>query len=56
MKIDISETIGVVIAKLLEFKGVDPLTQEEFKEFWSKLEQDDEFLNAYKNSIKTDET
>ena len=50
--IDISRVIGVVIRKVLEFKKVDGFTDEEFKEFWEKLENDEEFLNAYKNSKK----
>lgn len=50
--IDISGVIGVVIKKVLEFKKVDGFTDEEFKEFWEKLENDEEFLNAYKNIVK----
>lgn len=50
--IDISGVIGVVIRKVLEFKKVDGFTDEEFKEFWEKLESDEEFLNAYKNIVK----
>ncbi|MBR1386104.1 MAG: hypothetical protein MST00_01310 [Tenericutes bacterium] len=50
--IDISGVIGVVIRKVLEFKKVDGFTDEEFKEFWEKLENDEEFLNAYKNIVK----
>ena len=50
--IDISGVIGVVIRKVLEFKKVDGFTGEEFKEFLEKLENDEEFLNAYKNIVK----
>lgn len=50
--IDISGVIGVVIRKVLEFKKVDGFTDEEFKEVWEKLENDEEFLNAYKNIVK----
>ena len=50
--IDISGVIGVVIRKVLEFKKVDGFTDEEFKEFWEKLENDEEFLYAYKNIVK----
>lgn len=51
-RIDISEVIGVVIRKVLEFKKVEGFTEEEFKEFWEKLEKDEDFLNAYKNIVK----
>ena len=50
--IDISGVIGVVIRKVLEFKKVDGFTDEEFKEVGEKLENDEEFLNAYKNIVK----
>jgi hypothetical protein len=33
MKIDISETVGIVIKKVLEYKNVEPFTKEEFKKF-----------------------
>ncbi len=51
-RIDISEVVGVVIRKVLEFKKVDGFTEEEFKEFWEKLKNDEDFLNAYKNIVK----
>ena len=51
-RIDISEVVGVVIRKVLEFKKVDGFTEEEFKEFWEKLKDDEDFLNAYKNIVK----
>ena len=50
--IDISGVIGVVIRKVNKKKKVDGFTDEEFKEFWEKLENDEEFLNAYKNIVK----
>lgn len=51
-RIDISEVVGVVIRKVLEFKKVGGFTEEEFKEFWEKLKNDEDFLNAYKNIVK----
>ena len=54
MKVNLSEVIGVVIRKTLEFKNVEGFTKEEFKEFWTQLKQDDEFLDAYKNCIRSD--
>lgn len=56
MRIDISETIGVVIKKVLEYKNVEPFTKEEFEGFWNELKQDEDFLDAYKNSITQDQT
>ena len=54
-RIDISEVVGIVIKKVLEYKKIEGFTEEEFKEFWEKLKNDKEFLNAYKNIVKVGE-
>ena len=54
-RIDISEVVGIVIKKVLEYKKIEGFTEEEFKEFWEKLKNDEEFLNAYKNIVKVGE-
>jgi hypothetical protein len=51
-KIDVSELLGVVIRKTLEFKKLSPLTENEFKIFWKNLSKDEKFLEAYKNIVK----
>lgn len=56
MKIDISETVGVVIKKVLEYKNVEPFTKDEFEIFLDGLKQDEDFLNSYKNCVNQDET
>ena len=36
-RIDLSEVVGVIIRKVLEYKKVEGFTEEEFKDFWEKL-------------------
>lgn len=54
-RIDISEVVGIVIKKVLKYKKIEGFTEEEFKEFWEKLKNDEEFQNAYKNIVKVGE-
>jgi len=54
MKIDLSETVGVIIAKLLEYKGID-MTSEEIMDFWGKLKDDPDFLKAYGNCVRNED-
>ena len=54
MYIDLAEVVRIAVTKALAEKNTE-MSEEEYAQFYLKLQRSPEFLKAYKNSLKMED-